>query len=385
MWRELTPLSPCAGLSARPETLGDDWLAMALISRADSTIGTSKAISQSAPAQDPSPLPPTEIFETPPSFHGLTGRSPAMRQLILQMQRMAPHLTIATIEGDDGTGKTLAARALHAAGPTHGKGPFVPCLAAHFFAASDGTARPGWLAAPLMEASGGTLFLDRIHQLSTAQQQAMTDFLRCFEDRSFQRRQAGAPNLQGPSRETEPGLPGQVLLASSVPLRQLEAESRFGHILVSRLSSVRFRLPPLVERREDVPLLAQLFIQRFARTYGKPVRGLGSGTIAPLLRYSWPGNVRELEDVITAAALETESQWIRPIDLPPLSEGHRNHPRDDPEKPGEEDLNLDRAVRKHVAQVLVRTRGNKLRAAQLLGISRSTLYRILAANEAGGY
>jgi DNA-binding NtrC family response regulator len=325
-----------------------------------------------------------------PTLHGLTGRSPAMRRLIQQMRRMAPHLVLATIEGEEGSGTTLAARALHAAGPVP-QGPFISCPAAQFFAAEAPAAaspalasldwRQCWSEPVLLKADGGMLFLDRVHQLSREQQQALADFLHWFDDRNFRARHppAAAGHACDECSREEP-LPAQIVFATSVSLRNPGGLAHFREDLASRLCAVRFHLPPLAQRREDIPLLAQVFIQRFARIYGKQVRGLGPGAIAPLLRHPWPGNVRELEETITAAALETESQWIRPIDLPPLTAATRqSQPNRSWEGSAEEDLNLDRAIRNHVTQVLERTRGNKLRAAQLLGISRSTLYRILAA------
>lgn len=340
------------------------------------------------PAQhSPSVLSSSEL-EDYPSLHGLTGRSPAMRRLIQQMRRMAPHLSLATIEGEEGTGRTLAARALHAAGPVPG-GPFVPCPAAHFFSTA-GTApalssaaldrAQPWSESILLKAHGGMLFLDRVHQLSTDQQDVLCDFLHWFDDRHFRARHP--PPAAGGAHDLaarEGPLPVQIVFSTSISLRNPDGLARFREDLASRLCSVRFHLPPLCQRREDIPLLAQVFIQRFARVYGKPVRGLGPGTIAPLLRHSWPGNVRELEETISAAALETESQWIRPIDLPPLAATARQtQPNDKCEGVDDDDFNLDHAIRNHVNRVLQRTRGNKLRAAQLLGISRSTLYRILA-------
>jgi len=312
-----------------------------------------------------------------------------MRRLIQQMRRMAPHLTLATIEGEEGTGRTLAARALHAAGPVP-DGPFVPCPAVQFFAAAGSAAADPsslphrhqyWSQSVLLKAHGGMLFLDRVHQLSPEQQEALADFMHWFDDRHFRARHPpAAPGnaSDGPSREDP--VPAQIVFSTSVSLRNPDSPVRFREDLASRLCAVRFHLPPLAQRREDIPLLAQVFIQRFARVYGKPVRGLGPGTIAPLLRHPWPGNVRELEETISAAALETESQWLRPIDLPPLTPTARQLPPGGScESNAADDFNLDRAIRNHVTRVLARTRGNKLRAAQLLGISRSTLYRILAA------
>ncbi len=339
---------------------------------------------KNAAPQSPTVFSSSEL-EDYPSLHGLTGRSPAVRRLIEQMRRMAPHLTFATIEGEEGTGRTLAARALHAAGPVP-EGPFVSYPAAQFFAAEGSPTaghdrRQRWSESLLLQAHGGMLFLDRVHQLSPGQQEALADFLHWFDDRHFRSRHppAGAGSAyDGPGREDPP--PAQIVFSTSVSLRKPDGLAHFREDLASRLCSVRFHLPPLAQRREDIPLLAQVFIQRFARVYGKPVRGLGPGTIAPLLRHSWPGNVRELEETISAAALETDSQWIRPIDLPPLTAAARQvQPVGSCEGNADDDLNLDRAIRKHVTRVLEQTRGNKLRAAQLLGISRSTLYRILAA------
>jgi DNA-binding NtrC family response regulator len=331
-----------------------------------------------------------------------------MRRLIQQMRRMAPHLTLATIEGEEGTGRTLAARALHAAGPAP-EGPFIPCPAAQFFAPetpapanpiTTSPATPGpstdapstdtfdrhqrWSRTVLRSAHSGMLFLDRVHQLSRGQQELLADFLHWFDDHQFRARHslagAGSAHHGSDRPGREDALPAQIVFSTSVSLRDPNGVARFREDLASRLCSVRFHLPPLAQRREDIPLLAQVFIQRFARIYGKPVRGLGPGTIAPLLRPSWPGNVRELEETINVAALETESQWIRPIDLPPLTATARHVPS--AEGDAEDDFNLDRAIRNHVYRVLERTRGNKLRAAQLLGISRSTLYRILATPSA---
>jgi len=346
-----------------------------------------------SPAQHAPTVFSSSELEDYPSLHGLTGRSPAMRRLIQQMRRMAPHLSLATIEGEEGTGRTLAARALHAAGPAP-DGPFVPCTAAQFFAPfapapgypaslSPDRHQQRWSESVLLKAHGGMLFLDRVHQLSPEQQESLADFLHWFDDRYFRARHPPtAPGSAHDAPGREGPLPAQIVFSTSVSLRNPDGLARFREDLASRLCSVRFHLPPLAQRREDIPLLAQVFIQRFARIYGKPVRGLGPGTIAPLLRHPWPGNVRELEETISAAALETESQWIRPIDLPPLTATPRqSHPNESCEAAGDDDFNLDRAIHNHVNRVLARTRGNKLRAAQLLGISRSTLYRILATDD----
>jgi len=368
---------------------GDETRTMATISRNDGA--TAAWVGANGAGHGTVPFA-TEQVENAPSFFGLSGRSPAIRQLIAQLQQIAPHFYLGTIEGEEGTGKTLAAQALHAAGPA-AAGPFVCCPTSRFLREAEEDVQHGWSKDVLREANGGMLFLDNIHQLSAGQQEILAEFLHWLDDRR-------SPCVRPDTALVRPssldghrdGMPAQIVFSSSLALRQSPEQTFLRDDVASRLGAVRFHLPPLSERREDIPLLAQIFIQRFARTYSKTVRGLGPGTIPPLMRYDWPGNVRELENVISAAALETESQWIRPIDLPPLTAGKRKnsaeqsemnlHPGPDGKEPvGDTDWNLDHAIRGHVMRALERTKGNKLRAAHLLGISRSTLYRILGSDE----
>jgi two-component system response regulator AtoC len=161
------------------------------------------------------------------------------------------------------------------------------------------------------------------------------------------------------------------------------------------LTSVRLQLPPLRERREDVPLLVDYFLEQFSRRHGKPLRGLGPGVLQHLLAHSWPGNVRELETTISSGALMCEGQWVRMIDLPLLSAIAQEEPSlflaagngtaaGQPSSAEDaDDPNLDRAILRHIRRVLAQVGGNKLRAARLLGISRSTLYRLLDAGSLG--
>ena len=176
-------------------------------------------------------------------------------------------------------------------------------------------------------------------------------------------------------------LPRQFFVASSKPLRQLSAGGELRADLSYRLTAIRFELPPLRERREDIGVLANWFATRYGAVHGKAVRGLGPGSLARLLTHDWPGNVRELETVITNAAVDCPGQWIRPIDIPPLLNPQAAAAAASSAPTGENDPNLDpnldRMILRHVTEVLAKTGGNKLRAARLLGISRSTLYRLL--------
>ena len=304
-------------------------------------------------------------------FGTMAGRSPVMQRLFSQMRHTARHLRIATLEGEDGTGKTLAARTLHEFGSAP-QSPFIPCTAAQFFQAqpaialaSDG-AHAG-LAFPahqaLRQARGGTLVLTRVDELSAAQQAYLLELLQWIDHQHI-------------LRATD-SIPHRILCLSSRPLRKLASSGSLRPELGNRLSAIRFTMPPLRERREDIPLLADLFVQRFVAAHAKPMRGLGPQTLPRLVQHSWPGNVRELESAIYAAALSSHSQWIRPIDLPALT-AIASVPAQQPRTPvPDEDPNLDRAILRHIHQVLARVDGNKLRAARLLGISRSTLYRLL--------
>lgn len=303
----------------------------------------------------------------------MAGRSPAMQQLFSQMRHTARHLRVAAIEGEPGTGKMLAARALHEFG-LDPRLPFVPCPAARFFdsqnslalASGGSSSKAEFTAIPaLRQSAGGTLVLTRIDELSSAHQARLLEFLQWIDHQHI-------------LRILDP-IPRQILCLSSRGLRQMAAAAALRADLANRLTAIRFALPPLRERREDIPLLADLFTQRFSETHGKPIRGLGPQTLPHLVRHAWPGNVRELESVICSAALTCQSQWIRPIDLPPLNAAPliQHPPR---VAAPEDDPNLDRAILRHIHRVLARVEGNKLRAARLLGISRSTLYRLLESN-----
>ncbi|MGC2639983.1 MAG: sigma 54-interacting transcriptional regulator [Acidobacteriaceae bacterium] len=282
----------------------------------------------------------------------MAGRSLVMQHLFARMRCTAPHFRLATVEGEAGTGKLLAARTLHRMGPS-AAGPFAPYLAADFLADGQNLWR---------EAHGGLLYLSRIDDLAVDPQRQLRDFL---ERAAHERIRMHA--VTGPL---------QLVAGSSQPLRRLAAAGSFRSDLVTHLTAIRFPLPPLRDRRDDIPLLATLFLRQWSTRHGKPLRGFAPGALARIAGYQWPGNVRELEAILAAAALEAAGQWIRPIDIPrlswtptPVSSPMVSLAADDP--------NLDRAILRHVTRVLARVNGNKVRAARMLGISRSTLYRML--------
>jgi two-component system, NtrC family, response regulator HydG len=305
------------------------------------------------------------------SIGAMAGRSPAMLRLFSQMRHIAGHLRIATIEGERGTGKLLAAQALHQSGPAP-KSPFVPCPAVRLcdtryglsLVPSRSILKPDFAAQPAVrQAAGGTLAITRVDELTSAQQLRFLEFLQWIDHQHIQH------NLGA--------IPHRILCLSAQPLRKLAAAAALRTDLSNRLTAIRFALPPLRERREDIPLLADLFVARFSASHGKPMRGLDPTALHPLIEHKWPGNVRELESVMQAAALSCPGQWIRPIDLPPLNPTPEPVPQPTAWSSPEDDPNLDRAITRHIQRVLARVDGNKLRAAKLLGISRSTLYRLL--------
>ncbi len=295
-------------------------------------------------------------------FGQMAGRSPVMQRLFSQMRHTARHLRVASIEGESGTGKMLAAHTLHESGPDP-QSPFVPCTASQFFEGQPAT--PQFSAFQLLkQASGGTLVLTRIDELSPLQQANLLELLQWIDHQHILR--------------ALDSIPRQILCLSGRQLRKLASIGVLRTDLVNRLTAIRFTLPPLRERRDDIPLLSDLFVQRFSSMHTKPVRGLGPQTLPRLVQHFWPGNVRELENVISAAVLASHSQWIRPIDLPALNKTILAPEVSSPSAPAnDDDPNLDHAILRHIHAVLAHVDGNKFRAAKLLGISRSTLYRLL--------
>jgi DNA-binding NtrC family response regulator len=288
-------------------------------------------------------------------LESMAGRNLAMQHLFARMRCTAPHFRVAALEGEPGAGKLLAAQTLHRLGPAASSGPFAPCAAADLLQNGSSLWR---------EARGGLLYLARIDELSPDQQHQLRDLL---ERAAHERMRIHAAS--GPL---------QHVAGSSQPLRRLAAAGSFRSDLASHLTAIRFALPPLRERRDDIPVLSALFLRQWIARHRKPLRGFAPGTLDRLSTHAWPGNVRELETVIASAALEAPGQWIRPIDLPRL-DWPAHVPLPDSPETLLDDPNLDRAILRHVALVLARVNGNKVRAARLLGISRSTLYRMLAA------
>jgi two-component system response regulator AtoC len=295
-------------------------------------------------------------FQPQPSVSGLTlveldsvfatpvvGVSAAWRKLLMQAEMTAPHLQVAAIEGEHGTGKQTLARYLFNRSP----------LAGSSFQRRD--ARE-WLVTDADPATlGGFTYLDRVDLLAPPGQGLLLGVLKGLQDRP-------------PGRAV-------VLASSQTPLRQMVGQGLLLPDLAFRLSAVRFAIPPLRQRREDIAPLAQSLLDRICTRYQQRPVMLGPGALARLLQHNWPGNVRELASVLETALLEAVNGVIRADDLA-LPTGQEIQPGLQPQSQPD-NLSLDAVIRHHVQYVLDMNRGNKLRAARQLCISRSTLYRIL--------
>ena len=280
--------------------------------------------------------------EAPPAVQ-LVGVSAAWRKLLMQAEMAAPHVQLATIEGEHGSGKHTLARYLFSRSP----------LAGGLFQRRD--ARE-WLVTDADPATlAGCTYLDRVDLLAPPGQGLLLGVLKALQDRA-------------PGRAV-------VLASSQTSLRQMAAQGQLLPDLAFRLTAVRFAIPPLRQRREDIAVLAQSLLDRICARYQQRPVVLGPGTLARLLQHNWPGNVRELASVLETALLEAVNGIIRPDDLA-LPNGIAEHAQAQP-LPTSDELCLDAVIRHHVQYVLDLTRGNKLRAARQLRISRSTLYRIL--------
>jgi two-component system response regulator HydG len=257
---------------------------------------------------------------TPPSVAsaemaklGIVGESRAMQELFDTLKRVAPHDSTVLVLGESGTGKELIARALHALG-SHPSGPFVPINCATLsdqileselfghekgaFTSADRT-KPG-----VMEtADGGTLFLDEVGQMGLGCQAKL---LRAIERREFRR--------VGGTRKIKVNL--RVVAASNVSLEDSVSAGRFRADLYYRLKVISLEVPPLRERKEAVPVLAQRFLAEVTRNAHLPAKRLSPEALAQLERYDWPGNVRELRNVMESAALIGSKLTIEVEELP---------------------------------------------------------------------
>jgi len=299
-------------------------------------------------------------------FPQLIAHSASMRPVLDVISRVGPSDANVLITGENGTGKGLVAQTLHSVSlratrplvtvNTGGlaEGVFESELFGHVKGAftdakSDRVGR-------FEMADGGTLFLDEIANISPALQSKL---LRTLETGEFER--------VGSSKTRRVDV--RVFSATNAELGAHVAEGRFRQDLLFRLNTIELRLPPLRDRREDIPLLASHFLQQHASRYRKPITGFDESAIKALLAHAWPGNVRELDHAVERAVLMAAGDIIRATELG-LRAGHEGPPR-------LEEMSLEEVEALLIKKALARFSGNVSHAANALGLSRSALYRRL--------
>jgi DNA-binding NtrC family response regulator len=308
-------------------------------------------------------------------FEGMVGRHPEMVRLYRLVTQVAPTPGTVLITGESGTGKELVARAVHRQSDRRHQ-PFVPVNVAalpetlvesELFGHEKG-AFTGAHARRLGRfelAHGGTVFLDEIGSLRLDLQAKL---LRALQEREIERVGGGRPVP----------VDVRVIAATNVNLRQAVRDRTFRDDLFYRLNVVPIHVPPLRERREDIPHLVEHFVRRTARECSRDVRAVSAGALDALVRYDWPGNVRELDNVIYRAVVLAREPVLQLPDLPldVVMPEARAPAGDDAGLPLREAC--DRFERQYVLRVLERSQWNVSRAARLLGVHRNTILTKLA-------
>ena len=307
------------------------------------------------------------------SFGKMIGNSPQMRKVYQTIEQAAPTQASVLIWGESGTGKELVAQTIHQLSP-RAQMPFVPinCAAipetlleseifGHEKGAFTGAAdrRQGCFEL----ADRGTLFLDEIGEMTPATQ---VKLLRVLQEQKFRR-------LGG---RTEQSVDVRIIAATNADPVEAVRQGKLREDLFYRLNVFSLRLPPLRERKEDLPLLIQSFINEFNARNQKAVAGVDHDAMRLLEQHSWPGNVRELRNVIERATILAPGQFIEAKHLPPVVEGEAPASREAPMALAA-GITVEEAERRLIMMTLAHTRDNKTRAAEILGISLKTLHNKL--------
>ena len=303
-----------------------------------------------------------EDYKERTRFESMIGQSASMQAVFEMIQDVAPRDSTILITGETGTGKGLAAKAIHTNSPRC-EGPFVVVncgaipehlMESELFGHQKGafTDARETKKGRLELAHGGTLFLDEIGEISMRMQ---IDLLRVLEDRVFYR-VGGTQPIETDFR---------VIAATNRNLKKAIREEVFREDLFYRLNVISFGMPSLRERKEDIPLLAEHFVQRFSQEANREVTGIQRAALDEMMLHEWPGNVRELENAIERAVVIGKERKIRPQDLPFFN--------------AEEHVcltgnTLKEVERAHIAHILETNQWNIARCAKILGVDRSTLY-----------
>ncbi|HLB32902.1 MAG TPA: sigma-54 dependent transcriptional regulator [Chthoniobacterales bacterium] len=315
----------------------------------------------------------------------LIGSSPVMATVFDTIRQVAPSKATVLIEGESGTGKEVAAKAIHALSP-RAKNRFVAVhcaalspqlLESELFGHEKGsfTGATERRIGRFEQASGGTLFLDEIGEIDASIQ---VKILRILGERTFER-VGGNQTLTTDVR---------LIAATNRNLSKMVADGTFREDLFFRLNVVPLRMPPLRDRKEDIPLLTETLLQEIAKEHHKPHRIFSSEAMALLLAYHWPGNVRELRTAIEHAIVLGREKELQVNDLPasvhqqavPIENNppaNLSSPPSFHDSTSDSDLNLEQAEHAAIQRALQECHGNRTLAAKKLGISRRTLHRRL--------
>ena len=308
------------------------------------------------------------------AFDRILGQSKPMREIFNLIRRVADSQTNILITGESGTGKELVAKAIHFNSQRKSQ-PFVPvnCAAIpEMLLESElfGHVRGSFTDAKadkrglFEEAHDGTLFLDEVSELPMVLQAKL---LRAVQEREIRR--VGATKSMSVNV--------RIIAATNVMLAEEVKAKRFREDLYYRLNVIEIHLPPLRERKEDIPLLAHGLLEKSLTAKEKHVEGIADAALARLIDYPWPGNVRELENILERAATLTQGQKVSLEDLPPNIQNIQGEGQFI-EDAVEQNLPLAKVEQSYIRRILEKLGGNKYQTAHVLGIDRKTLYRKLS-------
>ena len=311
-------------------------------------------------------------IEDTTEFCGIVGNSLPMRELYGMIDRIAVTDSTILIEGESGTGKELAAKAIHSKSLRSG-GPFIPIncgalpenlLESELFGHVRGafTGAVGSKQGLFEAASNGTIFLDEIAEMAPNLQ---VKLLRVLQEREI--RPVGSVEHKK--------INVRIIAATNKELSRETSSGNFREDLFYRLSVLSLRLPPLRERKEDIPALVQHFIMKFNCRYGREIEGVAPNAIQTLLAYYWPGNVRELANVIERAVILEKGKMVSPKVLSLKLGSDYGYPA---EKISQY-KSLEEMEKDYIEKVLAATKGNRTKTAAILGIGRRTLYDKIVA------